>query len=153
VVFCKAKDGFLIGQILESSRYGALYNPEILHIKPWVIDGEKGVETFVLGSWKRKNLVRIANVLKENHCGRMIFIKRKEVRDFFMINVMPKMTKKQRKALELAIKYGYYDIPKKVSIKNLAEMMKLSSATYQAHLRKAQKKAIPYISGGADSSI
>ena len=147
VVCCKYKDGFVIGQLLESCKYDVLYNPEIIHLRPWIIDGERGLETFVMGSWKRSNLTRIADIIKEKHLGKLIYIKRKEVSDFFMVNVMPKMTVKQRKALELAIRHGYYAYPRKITLKTLSKMMKLSYSTFHAHLRKAEQKIIPYLRG------
>jgi predicted DNA binding protein len=82
--------------------------------------------------------------------GRLMYIKRKEVSDFFLVNVMPKMTSKQRKAIELAIKNGYYDYQRKVTLKTLSRIMRLSYATYQAHLRKAEQKLIPFLSKGDD---
>jgi hypothetical protein len=50
---------------------------------------------------------------------------------------------KQREAVELAIQHGYYDYPRKVEVQELAKMAKLAFSTYQAHLRKAERKLIP----------
>ena len=146
VVFCNHKDRFLIGQLVEPLKYSTFYHPEIIHLKPWIVDGENSVETFVVGSRKRNYLTRIADEIKHKHLGKLDYIKWREVSEFFMVNVLPKITEKQRKALELAIKHGYYDYPRKTTLKSLAEMMNLSYATYQAHLRKAEKKLLPTLS-------
>jgi predicted DNA binding protein len=63
-----------------------------------------------------------------------------------IINIIPDITKKQNKALQLAVDNGYYSYPKKVELKELAKMMKISYSTYQAHLKKAEGKLIPFMS-------
>jgi hypothetical protein len=154
VIFCGQKDNFLMGQLVESDKYEMIYNPEILHLRPWVIDGETGTETFVMGSWRRRNLTRISEIIKEKHLGKMLYIKRKEPSDFFMVNMLPKLTSKQRRALELAVKHGYYFFPRKTTLEDLAKGMHVSYSTFQAHLRKAEHKLIPYLyswSGGGEN--
>jgi predicted DNA binding protein len=44
----------------------------------------------------------------------------------------------------LAIKNGYYSSPRKINVKELAKISKLSFSTFQVHLRKAEEKLIPY---------
>jgi predicted DNA binding protein len=56
----------------------------------------------------------------------------------------PELTDKQKTAIELAIKNGYYEYPRKIELKKLAKIMKVSYSTYQAHLRKAEKSLIPF---------
>ena len=146
IVFCNHKDNFLIGQSRESSRYNLLYHHEIMHLKPWVVDGENSTETFVVGSRKRKVLTDIADVIKAKHLGKLDYIKWREVSDFFLVNVMPKITSKQKRAMELAVKHGYYNYPRKTNLRSLAKRMKISYSTFQAHLRKAEHRLIPTLS-------
>jgi predicted DNA binding protein len=143
IVFCNHENSFLIGQLIEPLQYSIIYDPEIIHLKPWLVNGEKSEETFVVGSRKRKYLTHIADVIKDKHLGKLDYITWKNVSDFFITNVMPKITIKQRKAIDLAISNGYYDYPRKTTLKSLAAMMKVSYATYQAHLRKAEQKMLP----------
>ncbi len=56
---------------------------------------------------------------------------------------MPNLTELQKQAIELAIKEGYYRVPKKTSLRKLAKMMHLSLSTYQRHLQVAESKIIP----------
>jgi predicted DNA binding protein len=147
IMFCNHKDRFLIGQALEPLKYSVLYNPEIIHLEPWLVDGEKSVETFVVGSRKRKCLSQIAQVIKEKHLGRLEYIKWRDITQFFIVNVVPTLTQKQRKAIDLAIRHGYYEYPRKTTLKFLARIMKVSYATYQAHLRKAEHKLLPSLAG------
>ena len=51
---------------------------------------------------------------------------------------------KQKQAIELAIKRGYYTSPRKISLQELAKISKLSFSTFQVHLRKAEEKLIPF---------
>lgn len=60
------------------------------------------------------------------------------------MKVSPELTERQRRAMELAIKNGYYDSPRKTNIKKLAKISGLSFSTFQVHLRKAEEKLIPY---------
>lgn len=147
IVFCNQKGRFLIGQAIEPLKYSILYDPEIIHLKPWVVDGENSEETFVVGSRKRKYLSHIADVIKHKHLGKLNYIKWMDISDLFMVNVMPKITEKQRTAMELAVKQGYYNYPRKTTLRCLAKMMNLSYATFHAHLRKAEQKMLPSLAG------
>jgi len=114
-----------------------------------VVDADKGVERFVVASRKRKCVERIAEAIKEKHLGRMDYIHWKEMHQFFILDVVPSITWKQRQALDIAIKHGYYDYPKKTDLRELAKIMKVSYATYQAHLKKAEKRLLPRLAGEA----
>ena len=46
------------------------------------------------------------------------------------------LTDKQKEAMGLAIKHGYYEYPRKIDVQDLARESKLSFSTFHAHLRK-----------------
>ena len=142
-VFCSHKGCFIIGQVVEPLKYAVIYNPELIHLKPWLVDGMSRKETFFVGSSKRKHLTDVADVIKAKHLGKLDYIKWEDITDFFLVSVAPKITVKQRKALELAVHGGYYDYPRKITLEDLAKQMGVSYATYQAHLRKAEQKLLP----------
>ncbi len=52
------------------------------------------------------------------------------------------LTPQQLKAVNLAIEKGYFEIPKKVNLKELSTQMKISRTTFLEHLRKAEKKIL-----------
>jgi predicted DNA binding protein len=52
------------------------------------------------------------------------------------------LSENQEKILRLAISYGYYNWPKKITIQNLAKKIGLSKPTVAEHLRKAEIKVI-----------
>ncbi len=53
------------------------------------------------------------------------------------------LTSKQLEVFQLACDYGYYEVPKKISIEELAEKLDLSPSTLAEHLRKAEAKLLP----------
>jgi hypothetical protein len=53
-----------------------------------------------------------------------------------------KLTEKQRQALMAAHKFGYYDVPRKISSEELAKKLGVGDSTLVEHLRKAEKRLI-----------
>jgi len=151
MIHCNFKHNLIMGQILEPDNYHLIYHPEIIHLRPWLIDGETGMETFVIGSWKYSYITRIADMLKKKHVGKMVSnIKRGMPSEFFVVDIIPKMTSRQREALELAIRHGYYNRPRKCDLYDLADIMGVKYPTFQAHFTKAEHKLIPHLANWKD---
>ncbi len=55
------------------------------------------------------------------------------------------ITDKQLEAFQLACRYGYYEEPKKTSLKELAELSGISEAAFSELLRKAERKLLPIL--------
>ena len=55
------------------------------------------------------------------------------------------VTDKQLEAFQLACGQGYYEEPKKTSMRELAEMMDISEAAFSELLRKAERKLLPIL--------
>ncbi|WP_258084886.1 helix-turn-helix domain-containing protein [Thermococcus thermotolerans] len=53
-----------------------------------------------------------------------------------------KLIKRQAEVLLLAYKSGYFDEPRKVTLRELAEMLNLSPSTVKEHLRKGLKRLL-----------
>lgn len=139
-------DDSFIFKYREKEHHVNFYNPEVLFIEPWTLDGVNRVHRMTLGAWSRSHLVEVYNNIKEHHDTRLLSLKisRMKAPALVFCNVRPPLTSQQRMALDLAIQNGYYEHPRNVSVKELAEMAKLSFSTFQAHLRKAEKRIIPY---------
>ena len=60
-----------------------------------------------------------------------------------MPKILPKLSKKQKDALSVAVKEGYYGFPRKKELNDLAKLSKVSFSTFREHLRKAENKIIP----------
>ncbi|UCG00347.1 MAG: helix-turn-helix domain-containing protein [Candidatus Heimdallarchaeota archaeon] len=55
------------------------------------------------------------------------------------------ITKRQMEALTVALNNGYYEIPRQVFLRTLAEEMNIKRKTYEDHLRKAEKSIMDFI--------
>jgi predicted DNA binding protein len=52
------------------------------------------------------------------------------------------LTERQMDVLKTAISMGYFDTPRRASIKDVARGLKISPSTAVEHLRKAEKKVL-----------
>lgn len=57
-------------------------------------------------------------------------------------SIFSKLTEKQLKTLLVAYKSGYFDSPKRVTLRDLSQMLGLSPSTVKEHLRKGLKKVL-----------
>lgn len=134
---------FFIGIIKEPLATKNIYNKNIIHLAPALID-ENSLEHITIGSFNRRALEKAVKTLRKNWEAKLIFIKEKKIKNISIIQQHPELTDKQKTALELAIKHGYYKYPRKIKLEKLAKLMNLSYSTYQAHLRKAEQKLLPF---------
>ncbi|MBU2477142.1 helix-turn-helix domain-containing protein [Candidatus Micrarchaeota archaeon] len=118
--------------------------PNILFLKPPLID-QKGIQHYVIGSWKKENLTKVLNKIKPNTITfELESLKQEKVSDLFIPHLAPPLSKKQKEIFNLAYSMGYYKYPKKTNIEKMAKKAKLSPSTFQEHLRRAESKVIPF---------
>jgi hypothetical protein len=55
------------------------------------------------------------------------------------------LTEKQRKVFVTAYALGYYDLPRRINLVQLAEKLDLARSTLDAHLRKAERRLLNHI--------
>jgi len=60
-------------------------------------------------------------------------------------SLINRLTEKQQRALIAAYTLGHYDIPKKISLVQLAEKLNLSRSTLDIHLRRAERRLLYHI--------
>jgi len=82
-------------------------------------------------------------VLKKVYNGEVVSIEEYAPED----SPLSKLTGKQLETLLLAYKSGYFDDPRRVTLRELAQMLGLSPSTVKEHLRKAQKKVFEELMG------
>jgi len=148
VVDFELNGNFFIGTIKEPIYAKYLYNKNIIHVSPALITN-KGYEIVNVGSFEKKHLNRFIDLVERKLNGQLLSIQEKKVKSISVMKVAPEITEKQKQAMELAIKKGYYNSPRKTSIQKtsiqeLAKISGLSFSTFQVHLRKAEEKLIPY---------
>ncbi len=56
-----------------------------------------------------------------------------------------KLTKQQLHVLRLAYAQGYYDVPRKISTEQLANLLQKEKGTVGEHLRRAEKKIMDFL--------
>ncbi|MDD5253588.1 MAG: helix-turn-helix domain-containing protein [Candidatus Nanoarchaeia archaeon] len=118
---------------------------QILFVKP-VVNHPDGYEYWEVASWKKEQLQRFIELLREHMdvCN-ILKMQQSPLSDIYFPNVMPKLSKSQKKAIELAYLNGYYSYPRGVSLADLAKIAGLGISTFQEHLRKAEIKLLPVI--------
>jgi predicted DNA binding protein len=126
-----------------SSFMKPFFNPEIIQIKPVLIDPKTKTHTWEIASFKRELLEKVLKFSKEKLGAKLIKFKQENIENIAITSIKPNLSKKQQQAFELAVLHGYYEYPKKITMPNLAKLMKISYATYQEHLKKAESKLIP----------
>lgn len=133
--------------LVESSKNKPVsqFTKRMFFVKPVVID-MNGYENWEIASYKKEELNRfIEKVGPLCEEFELLSIKETKLNKIYFPKVLPQLTDFQKEALEIAIQNGYYQIPKKISLRKLAKLMNISLATYQKHLQKAESKVMPDI--------
>ena len=119
------------------------FTRRMFFVKPVLINN-KGYEHWEIASHQKEELMKFINKTR-SLCDEFELqsIKDTKLRNVYFPKVLPRLTDLQKKALELAIENGYYESPKKTSLRKLTKLMKISLATYQKHLQRAESKVIP----------
>lgn len=118
-----------------------VYDPKLIKPEPDFISRE-GYHIWGFGSWSKEPLMKIIKIARKYHKGKILKLKQEKLKSISFSTFMPELSKKQKNALELAIREGYYSYPRKIDVHELAKLMKISYSTYQEHLRKAEGKII-----------
>lgn len=125
--------------------YEAIYNPALIYPAPAFLD-KNGFELWEIACWDRKpleNLIKIMSESKTTISFEIVSFIKRTLHDVYVLNLLPKISPKQKEAIELAYREGYYYYPKKTELNKLAKIMKIGKSTFQEHLKKAENKIIP----------
>lgn len=118
---------------------------QIFFVKP-VVNHFDGHEYWEVASWKREDLEKFINALKGHmDTARILKLESSPLTDIYFPNVMPRLSRGQKKAIELAYQNNYYSYPRKISLAKLAKLAGKGISTFQEHLRKAELKLLPVI--------
>lgn len=127
---------------IEKQYYSPAFDPKIIQVKP-VAQRADGFEDWELACWDKQTLMKIMDVAVFQ--VELIYIKKTKLADIFLPHIYPKLSPKQKESIELAVKHGYYQYPRKIDLEKLAEITKVKRQTYQENLRRAEKKLIPFL--------
>lgn len=119
------------------------YTPKIIFVKPVVVDSN-GRELWEIGTWEREELMKfVENVKQKISDFKLMNFHKIAIDNVFFPKLMPDLTAKQKRAIELAVGAGYYKTPRETDLRKLAKFMGISLSTYEQHLRAAEEKLIP----------
>ena len=118
-----------------------LYSANILYLKPILVK-PNFEQVYTLASWNREDLNAILKSTIPKVKFKLQYIKEEPIANIGLFTPT-NLTNKQSDAFALAKSEGYYTFPKRnAHLHDLAKKSKLSLATYQAHLRKAEQKIL-----------
>jgi len=134
---------FFIGKYKERIP-SSFYSQKMFFTKPVFVD-EQGYEYWEVASYDRRVLSNFLEQLEKQHYEHLeiLLFKNIKLNNIYFPAIAPELTEKQKEAFELAVKEGYYDIPKRTDLIKLAKLIKISVATFQEHLKRAEAKIIP----------
>ncbi len=124
--------------------YMPLWDKRIIQIKP-VIQKIDGTEHWEMACWDKEPLIEILNRLPKEFEIKLKSITQTKLDEIFLPHILPKLSYKQKEVINLAVKKGYYEFPRKVNLDDLAKELKISKPTLQQHLRTAEKKLVPFL--------
>jgi predicted DNA binding protein len=119
-----------------------------------------GVDSEILLANSHKDMSELISRMKEQEDYNEVKLKRKRYvkkEDAKSLNVFSTsgffdlkaakelLSEKQLKIFKLACDYGYYEMPKKITIEQMAQRSGISQSTLAEHLRKAETKLLPVL--------
>ncbi len=129
----------------EIELYSRGYDQMFMHPSPAYLS-EDGFEIIEVAFWNRKPLQEFIKSLEKNKTTTHFEILRfeeKEMEDIYVSKLLPKISEKQKQAIELAFEHRYYKYPRKTNLDKLAKLSKVSKQTFRENLRRAEEKIIP----------
>ena len=134
---------FFIGKYKEKIP-SSFYTQKMFFTKPVFVD-EQGCEYWEVASYDKNVLSEFLNGLEKQHYEHFEILQFKNVKldNIYFPAIAPDLTEKQREVFKLAVKEGYYDIPKRTDLIKLSKIKKVSIATFQEHLKRVEAKIIP----------
>ncbi|MCX6801815.1 MAG: helix-turn-helix domain-containing protein [Candidatus Diapherotrites archaeon] len=121
----------------------SFYSPKLMFVKPNVVTSD-GFEYWELATWKKQFLTEFLREVRRHFPENEILkIEETDLKDIYFSHLMPMLTEKQQQVIDLALRNGFYEWPKRTSLKKLAKAMGISVATYREHLKRAESKLLP----------
>lgn len=137
------KDDFGILCVKQPIQIEKLYSPNLIYLEP-IKTTKDFCQVYHIASWDRKKLSALLQMKVPNVKVKVLQFKQKKIGDISVTSISPELTKKQEEAFKIAYKNGYYNFPRNAGLVSLSKMMKISLSTYQAHLRKAERKIMDF---------
>lgn len=117
----------------QSSIIDSIIKKNCVFIGPTIV--KDGVENWHIVAPTREELQEAVAALER--CAEIAYIRSAEV-----VEPDVGLTERQMSALKAAVEMGYFETPRRSSIKDVAKRLKVSPSTAVEHLRKAEKKVL-----------
>ncbi len=118
----------------------------VFFLKPIIV--KNGFEYWEVASWDKKYIntlfQRVKKVGRKTATIELLELKNKKISAFFSL-AHTDLTPKQLEYLKVACNNGYYDFPRRVSLKQLADKIGESRTTLQDRIRRAEKAIMPAV--------
>lgn len=124
--------------------YSPLWDRQVIHTKP-IIQLPNGKEIWEVAAWSKKPIADIFKLQNEDLKIKLVSMENRLMDEAYPMQVIPKISDKQKKALLLAVENGLYDSPRKTELGKLAKSMKITKQTYGEHLKAAEKKLLGFL--------
>ncbi len=138
---------FFVAKTWESPLGKLMFNSDLVYTRPWLIDGD-GKQTIVVGAFKKRYLDEFIEGFEKVMEVKVHYLRKEKISNVAFRLSCPDLTERQKWAMDLAITHGYYEIPRRTNLKELAWIGKVAFATFHGHLRKAERKIMPFLFGG-----
>jgi predicted DNA binding protein len=116
----------------------------LIYTAPSLISEDRVIVSFISG---QKEMMSFVELVKA-HIGKVVTISIKQS-TYEKKDILSILTDKQREVMAAAYRYGYYDIPRRISSEKLSEKVNLGKPTLFEHLRKAERRIITEILAGS----
>ena len=140
---CNAQNSTL--RLAES--YGCLWVAPVTYL-----GGEESFDLLVFDYDRFQKLFSEYERLGDAVVKRKVYVPANTLRDSFAVSLsslFSSLTQRQIRVLEEAMTRGYYEVPRRTSIKQIAAALGLSESTTQEHLSRAEAKVVraiaPYL--------
>ncbi|QIW25326.1 bacterio-opsin activator [Sulfolobus sp. S-194] len=126
----------LLKESYESMVRGILDNYTIFDVKDIIVKGEERLVLIIPISEVielKKDMESIGKVLK-------ITYNKIRLNDVFLS--IFSLSKREKESMKLAYLYGFYEMPKKITLDELAKILRVSKPTVEEYIRRAERKII-----------
>lgn len=137
---------FIFIYVREEKEFKPFFSHSFFHVSPIIISN-RGIYSFHIASWYRKDIEKLLKRVEKLPSYKLLSIKEEKIDNISISGIHPNLTDKQKRAYKLAVEKGYYEYPKKITIKELAKLFGVSYSTFQQHLSYAEGKVGKYFIG------
>ncbi|HEX9907009.1 MAG TPA: helix-turn-helix domain-containing protein [Thermoplasmata archaeon] len=116
----------------------------LIYTAPSLISEDRIIVSFISS---QKDMVKFVELVKAN-VGKVVNMTFKQSA-YGKKDLLSVLTVKQRETMTAAYRYGYYDIPKRITSDQLSGKVRISKPTLLEHLRKAERRILTEMLAGS----